>query len=223
VTAFVLPNTPLRLHTSPFAGLGRVVRQPGWALFAASLFVLWIGSTGSINFVGVLIKELGGSERLIGLNWTIAALLELPVMLSSAYLLSRFGASRLLTVAFVGYFFRILFYGLIPGPEWVLAVNLIHAFSYVPFLIGSVAYANQLAPPELKATSQGLLFAVMNLGSVFGALFSGWLYDHQGISGLFRTLAFLPLAGFTLYTAGQFFFNKRRSARQRRDEAPVEV
>ena len=203
-----LPNTPIHLHTSPFAGVRQLIRQPMWVLFAASTFVLWIGSTGAISFVGVLIKSLGGSERLIGLNWAVAAAIELPVMWSSAFLLSRLGAPRLVTIAFLGYFIRILFYGLIPTPEWALAVNIIHAFSYVPFLIGSAAYANQLAPPALKATSQGLLFAVMNLGNVFGSLISGYLYDHLGITGLFRTLAFVALAGFVLFTTGRFLLDR---------------
>lgn len=219
VMSFGLPNTPFRLHTSLFAGLGKLVRQPRWAVFAASVFVLWIGATGAISFVGVLIKSLGGSERLIGMNWAVAAIMELPVMWSSAFLLSRFGATRLVTFAFIGYFLRIFFYGLIPAPAWALAVNVIHAFSYVPFLIGAVAYANQLAPPELKSTSQGLLFAVMNLGSVLGALFSGWLYDHLGIAGLFRTLAFVALAGFALFTIGRLALERRDRVVQNRAEA----
>lgn len=204
-----LPNAPFRLHTSLFEGLGKLIRQPRWVLFAVSVFILWIGATGAISFVGILIKSLGGTERLIGLNWAVAATIELPVMWSSAFLLSRFGALRLVMVAFIGYFLRILFYGLIPAPEWALAVNVIHAFSYVPFLIGSVAYANQLAPPDLKATSQGLLFAVMNLGNVFGALLSGWMYDHLGIGGLFRALAFIALAGFVIFSVGRLTLEKR--------------
>jgi PPP family 3-phenylpropionic acid transporter len=157
----------------------------------------------------VLIKSLGGSERLIGLSWSVAAVTELVVLWSSAFLLSRLGDLRLVTVAFMGFFWRILFYSLIPSPEWALAVNALHACSYVPFLIGSTAYANRLAPPGLKATSQALLFAVTNLGAVFGALFSGWLYDHLGITGLFRTLAFVALAGFVLFTAGRLALEQR--------------
>jgi hypothetical protein len=79
------------LQTSPFDGIGRLVRQPAWLLFAISVFILWIASTGSISFVGVLVKALGGSERLIGFNWAVAAVVELPVMWSSAMLLKRLG------------------------------------------------------------------------------------------------------------------------------------
>ena len=209
LSSFGLPNTPIQLRTSPFDGVGHLVRQPSWLLFALSVFILWIASTGSISFVGVLIKSMGGSERLIGLNWAVAAAVELPVMFSSAFLLRRIGANRLITIAFIGYFLRILFYGLIPSPEWAVAVNVFHAFSYVPFLIGSVAYANQIAPPELKATSQGLLFSVMSMGNVIGALLSGWLYDHLGPSGLFRSLAFVALLAFIVFTTGQFLLHKR--------------
>jgi len=204
-----LPNTPIRLRTSPFDGVGQLVRQPPWLLFALSVFILWIASTGSISFVGVLIKDMGGSASLIGLNWAVAAAVELPVMFSSAFLLRRLGANRLITIAFIGYFLRILLYGLIPTPGWAVAVNVLHAFSYVPFLIGSVAYANQIAPAELKATSQGLLFSVMSMGNVIGALLSGWLYDRLGPSGLFRSLAFVALLAFIVFTTGQFLLHKR--------------
>jgi PPP family 3-phenylpropionic acid transporter len=154
---------------------------------------------------------LGGSDRLIGLNWAIAASLELPVMWFSAALLKRFGAVQLVTVGFLGYFVRILFFGLIPSAEWALAVNVVHVFSYVPAIIGAVAYANQLASPELKATSQGLLFAVMNLGSVFGALLGGWLFDLFGPLGQFRILAFVALAGFVMFTLGRAVLKKRQT------------
>jgi PPP family 3-phenylpropionic acid transporter len=163
-----------------FDGVSQLVRQPPWLLFAISVFILWIASTGAISFIGVAIKAMGGSERLIGINWAVATLIELPMMWSSAVLLKRLGTSRLITIAFVGYFLRILFFGLIPSPGWAIAVNLLHGFSFVPFILGSVAYANQLAPPELKATSQGLLFSVMSMGNVIGALLSGWLFDTLG-------------------------------------------
>jgi predicted MFS family arabinose efflux permease len=174
-----------------------------------SIFLVWLAASGAVNFIGVTIKTLGGSDRLIGLNWALASSLEFPVMWASALLLKRFGAVRLVTVGFLGYFLRILGFSLIPSAEWALLVNILHVFSYVPATIGSVAYANQLAPPELKATSQGLLFAMMNLGSVFGALFGGLLFDQFGPPGLFRVLAFVALGGFFLFTLGRAWLNKQ--------------
>ena len=210
LSSFALPNTPIRLHASPFNELGRLVRQPSWAVFAGSLLILWIGATGAVSFLGIAVKSMGGSDRLIGLNWAVAATVELPAMWSSAFLLRRIGALRLINIGFIGYFFRILFLGLIPAPEWVVAVNVVHVFSYVPILIGSVAYSNELAPPELKATAQGLLFAVMSLGSVFGALVGGWLFDRLGPAGLFRSLSLVALAGFFLFRLGHWVLSRRR-------------
>lgn len=208
IGSFGLPNQPIALRASMLEGLGRLIRQPAWAMFAASVLVLWISATGAISFVSVAIRSMGGSDRLIGFNWTIAALVELPMMFFSAPLLKRFGAERLVSVAFIGYFLRILFYGLIPSAEWALAANVFHAFSYVPFIIGAASYANHLAPPDLKATSQGLLFAVMNLGNVFGAILGGWLYDVVGVAALFRILAFVALAGFFLFVFGRMWLRR---------------
>ncbi|HSQ27377.1 MAG TPA: MFS transporter, partial [Anaerolineales bacterium] len=72
------------------------------------------------------------------------------------------------------------------------------------------AYANELAPTELKATSQGLLFAVYSTGAVFGSLLSGWLYDQLGVQGMFRTMAMLALAGFFLFVLGRLALHHRR-------------
>jgi MFS transporter, PPP family, 3-phenylpropionic acid transporter len=212
LTSFALPNTPIHLRTSPLDGLGQLVRHPSWALFAGSILVLWVAASGAVSFIGVAIKDLGGSDRLIGLNWTVAASLELPMMWFSAALLRRFGAKTLITVGFLGYFVRIIGLGIIPAAEYVLLVNAVHVFSYVPILIGAAAYANELAPAELKATSQGLLFAVYSMGAVFGSLLSGWLYDQLGVQGMFRTMAMLALAGFFLFVLGRLALHHRRQS-----------
>jgi predicted MFS family arabinose efflux permease len=64
-----------------------------------------------------------------------------------------------------------------------------HAFSYVPFWIGAIAYVNELAPADLKATSQGMLISIMNIANVFGALSARWLFDHLGVQGMYLSLA----------------------------------
>jgi len=207
--AFLLPDLPVRLGGSAWAGLGQMVRQPLWVVLAASTFFVWLAVTGMLNFLGVMLKGMGGSDGMIGLAWTTSALVELPGMALGALLLSRFGTRRLLVAAFGLYALRMFLYAGMADPSWALWIGILNGVSYVPFWVGAVALASELAPANLKATSQGLLFSVMNLANMLGALLCGWLFDSIGPSGLFSILAGFCLIALALFVIGQALFKPR--------------
>ena len=213
VACWRLRDQPVRRGGSRIPELQHMVRQPAWLILAASSFLVWLVAMGGMGFLGVTIRDMGGSERLVGLAATIAALMEIPLMLASASLLKRFGAVRVIAASFLGYSLRMLLYGVMPAPSWVLGINLLQAASYSPFLTGTVAYVNELASDELKATSQGLFAAVMNLASVAGALVSGWLFDHIGPPGLYRILAGTSTVAFLLFATGMLAARKASLAK----------
>ncbi len=194
-----LHDHPIQYVSARKIGLGQMIRQPAWMTFAASAFLLWLAANGSIVFLSVTIKDMGGSESLIGTAATVAAISEIPFLISSSSLLRRIGPGKLTGLSFAGYSLRILLYAIMPIPSWVLAINVMQAVTYVPFLIGTVAYANQLTVPELRATSQGVLATILSLAAVAGALVSGWIYDHAGPTGLYLTMTGFCLAALLLF------------------------
>lgn len=203
--ALGLPNQPVQIGRSITRGMGEIVRQPAWIAFAVSTFVLWLAANGAISFVSVKIIDMGGADSLVGLTWTMVAVLEFPVMLFSATILHRFGSVRLLTISFVGYILRIVLFGLMPSPAWAPWINILHGVSFVPLWIGSVAYVNEMTPEPLKATSQGLLTSVMNLAYVSGSLLSGWLYDGIGPVWMFLLMAGLSGVALLLFIVGRWW------------------
>jgi MFS family permease len=94
-------------------------------------------------------------------------------------------------------------YAIMPSFYWVLGIALLQGPSYVPFLVGSVAYANELAPADLKATSQGLLATILNLASLVGGFVCGWLFDQLGRQGLFAILGGICLTALLFFVGGQ--------------------
>ena len=208
LTSLGMPEQPVQLGGSLLHGMNQMIRQPRWMLFATCVFLLWIATSGTMTFVSIVIKGMGGSDQLIGLSWSVAALFELPVMFFSGALLRRFGAARLLFLAFAVYIPRITLYGLMPLPEWVIPINALHALTFVPFWVSAVNYAAELAPPNLKATAQGMFFSVMNLAGMTSGVLSGWLFDTVGSRGLFLTLAGFCVAAFLLFTFGQWTFRR---------------
>lgn len=199
-----IPDTPLQSEAvSPFKGLAQMMRQSAWLLFAAGVFLIWISVTGFNVFHGVTIKLLGGDENLVSLSSMAAAGAEIPIMLASAPLLKRFGARRFVQVAFVGYVIRMSAYALMPTPQWAPVISLLQIISFGPFWLGAVAYADELAPASLKATSQGLLATVMSLANMVGAIIGGRILDLSGVSGLYWGLAAFAVAAVFLLWIGR--------------------
>jgi MFS transporter, PPP family, 3-phenylpropionic acid transporter len=198
-----LQPRPANLGSTIYKGLGQMVHQPLWVIFFASVFIHSIGSNGIGNFLGIALKDMGASDWLIGFCWTVTSLSELPINYYGARLIRRYGAPRLLALSYLVYFFRIILYGLMPNPNWVLAINLMHSASYALFWLGSVTYANDLAPDSLKATSQSLFLVAMNLAAVVGAPLAGWLYDSQGKTGMYLTQSLFSLTAFLVFVIGR--------------------
>lgn len=183
-------------------GFQQLVRSKVWIIFALSILLLWGAWMGSINFLGVAMTEMGGNQGAVGVASTISAISEAPMMLLGAWLLRRFGPKRLIAFAFVVFVVRLTLYGLMPDYRWVFFINGLHGFSYVPYLIGSVAYASRLAPEGLKATSQGLLVTVTSLSNVLGGVGAGLLFDSIGPASMFLVLAGGCLGGLVLFVVG---------------------
>jgi MFS transporter, PPP family, 3-phenylpropionic acid transporter len=207
-TAFGLRSQPIRLGASIFTGIGRMVRQREWLFFAASVFLLVLGSNGMSNFLGIAMKDMGAGDWTVGVVWTMSSLSELPVMFFGAYLVRRLGAPRMLALAYLFYIVRISLYSLMPVPEWALWINLLHSCTYGLFWIGGVTYANDLAPAHLKATSQSLLLVIMNISAAVGSPFSGWLYDKIG-KHMFLVGGGFALAAWLVFLAGQLVGHKK--------------
>jgi MFS family permease len=204
-----LPEQPVRLQSSLLHGLNKMVRQPPWLLFTASITLLGLATSGMANFLSIMVKGMGGSDSLIGLMWMVAALVEMPIMASSAPLLRRFGPARLLAVALLAYTLRMLLYGLMPTAELVAAVNVLGGVSFGLYWLSAVNYANELAPVNLKATSQGLFVATASLAGMLGAVLTGWLFDLVGPAPMFRILALCCVLALALFALGRLYMKRR--------------
>jgi MFS family permease len=188
-----LPAVKPRISTSVWRGLSKLICNPTWLVFSASLVLLGLANSGMYIFLGIYITELGGNEVLIGTAMSLGAITELPFMLFSAPLIMRFGSHRTLALAYFFYAVRLFLYGIMPSAWWALPISLLHGITFGIYWVSAVSYANDLALENLKATAQGMLVATLNLAAVLGGVVSGLLYDHFGLAFLFRLYS-----GFTI-------------------------
>lgn len=198
-----LPNERVRLTGSPWSGLGEMVRQRAWLIFAICATLLWISNNGTQNFIGIAVQGMGGTAELIGLVSMMSAVVEVPILFTGHYLLERFGTTRLLVISFILFIVRSALLAVMPQPEWAIFISALSGAAFSLFWISSVAYANDSAPEALKSTAQGVLFSILNLAGMVGSLGSGWLFDVAGARGLFWGMSLIAAAGLVIFIAGR--------------------
>jgi len=184
-------------------GMRQLLLNWQWVLF---LLVVLIGGTVlSIisSFLFLFMNDMNASNTMMGLSLTIATISELPVLFFSNYLLQRWSARGLLTIALLITVVRSLAYSLISAPGWVLLIQLLHGMTFSAMWVAGVAYANEIASEGLGATAQGLFSGVLlGMAGTIGGLTGGLLYENLGAAMMFRWAGIiglglaLPLLGY---------------------------
>ncbi len=200
--AVLKPGQPAAARSAPWSGFMHFVRRPRWLLFAFCFVVIGIVNNAMSNFLGIYIKELNGGEALIGTSAALGVLTELPVMYYSSFLLRRLGTRGLIAIGFSFFAIRMFLYGFLPAPNWVLAIALLHGFTYAPYWMGSVSYASEIAPENLRATAQGMLMFLVGLSGVIGSPLNGGLYDWLGSARLFLVNGVLAVVALVVLSLG---------------------
>lgn len=208
VSTLGLPPLSERSTGPVWSGLSSVIRNRRMLVLLITSYLISTSAMVMYSFLGIHLSELGGSAELIGTAFALNAISELPVIAFGAWFLSRLGSTRLLGLAILVYVVRLVAYSLLPAPEWVLAVQLLHGFSYGAFLMASVTLAHRLAGREQAATAQGLLTSMsFGFGSITGSLIGGALLDTIGTTGIFRLAALVMLLTFAVYVVGARSFD----------------
>jgi len=196
-----LPVSPVVAGVRAKQGLRTLIANPSWALFLGLAIVGGGGLSILSNYLFLYLEDMGTNETVMGLTLTVATLSELPIFFFSNRLLRRWGARGLLLISLSIFGFRLIAYAFIHTPWLVLAVQLLHGMTFSSLWVAGVSLAAKLAPPELGATSQGLLSGAMyGLGGAAGGLLGGLLYEGVGAWGMFLWAGVGVLAGLVGYT-----------------------
>jgi MFS family permease len=98
------------------------------------------------------------------------------------------------------YSIRLVAMSLTHSPWVILLLQLMHGLTFATTWVAGVAYADQIAPPGLGATAQGLFSAfLVGLGAGTGALVGGILYGQYGAPLMYRIIGILLFASLVLF------------------------
>jgi PPP family 3-phenylpropionic acid transporter len=152
------------------------------------------------NFFTIHLEALGISKGFAGWAWALGVVSEVVLMFGWRRIASRFRSQDLLTFALILIAARWFLYSLARGTMAILSIQLLHGVTFASFYLSSMALLDEMTPPGLKATSQGMYSALtFGLGSFLGGLVSGLLFDRFGMVVLFRASSLLALIALSAY------------------------
>ena len=200
----LLPVNRIPTQGSLLDGVRSLMHQPSYIAFTTMNVLMGIGAAGFINFIGLRILDLGGTEAQIGLGFALNALLEIPIMFMGARLMRRFTLTQLIVSGLIGFAFIYTTIALAQSPVVILWVMPLLGLFYGGFWMAVVAYANESAPAHLRATGQSLVGAAQGgLGWAIGAVLSGLLWDSAGGTAVFLVAGMAMAMGAAVFAIGQ--------------------
>lgn len=184
--------------------VARKSRRPPRQLFTdPALLTLFVGALlvgagmfAASLFGGIYVAQLGGSKTQIGLLFGLSALIEVPVMRSSDWLMSRFRGERVLLLGYIATAVSLLIYALAWSPWTLIFAAVIKGIGYALFFVVTVRLIDSRVPEEWVSTAQSVYGACfVGLAPLLTTTLSGYIYDNYGASSLFAILTAVVLIG----------------------------
>lgn len=178
---------------------GHVLTSRPIGLFLVGSLICWTAVYSQSGFFSLYLKSLGAPADQVGWAWSIAALLEIPTMLSFPMLARRFGIERLILVGAGIIVAREIANATFTIPSVLLLCSVVQGAGYGLLLIGSITFVSHHAPRGTSATAQGLLSgAAVNMAAIIGSGLGGQLAGLISIRGLYAVSVVLGILGIAI-------------------------
>ncbi|MBN1892807.1 MAG: MFS transporter [Clostridiales bacterium] len=141
---------------------------------------LLLASHACLNtFVPHIVSAVGGNEADQGITRSIAAFVELPIMMAGGFLMAKFKTHRILIVSSVFFTVKALATLFAGSLGLLFAVQLLQIPAYGLFIPASVIFANESTREGERVKAQAIINVVgMGVGYMAGNMLGGNLLDH---------------------------------------------
>ncbi|CAO3690380.1 unnamed protein product [Umbelopsis ramanniana] len=182
-----------------------LIRQPPVFLFFITMMLMGVAINMVVSFFFIFLRdELEASSTLTGMTGLVGAATELLFFFYSRDLIRTIGIKSLIVLGHVLTIVRVFAYTLLPkgaSAAWIaLALHLLNGIAFSALWGAGVVQADELAPPSLQATSQGVLAAMYaGIGAGLGSLIGGVIYQNFGAKAMFYTVIAVTSFSLELY------------------------
>lgn len=141
-------------------------------------------------FQALLWMEQGLPADLIAPLLALAAFAEAAIMFLFGRIARRFSARSLILLSAATAVFRWICMGFQPGLEFLIPLQLLHAFTFALGFMGCVNFIANWTSDEIAAEAQGFFQMLQQAMSVIALVAFGWLTGLMGAQAYFIAAAF---------------------------------
>ncbi|OXL83045.1 MFS transporter [Paenibacillus sp. SSG-1] len=196
VITLFMPDAPVSGKPVTLSSLKHFLSSKETLLFLILIFISSIPARMNDTYLGVYIKELGGTASLVGQAWFLAAGSEIVVFALSFWWLRK--GSELMLIAFSGFFYFIRFFASawIEDPHLLAYLQLLQLLTFPVFYSAAIQYLYRIVPVEWRATGQTVLALLFfGVSGIIASFAGGALYEAFGGRTLFLTISGMSLTG----------------------------
>ncbi|KAK9796993.1 hypothetical protein WJX73_010487 [Symbiochloris irregularis] len=179
-----------------------VVSRGEVAVFLVMAVMFGYGMGTIDSFMFIYLRELGGTEFLMGLCIATMCAAEAPVFHFAGPIFDTLGLPLTLHLVMFVYVLRLCLYGILSvfGTPWaVLPIELLHGVTFGCAWSAGTLNCSRIAPKGLEATTQALFNGLyMGVGLGLGAVVGGFIYDATNARIVFFAAAAVVATGWLL-------------------------
>lgn len=185
------PERKINILAPKIRGFVNLILNKQLLSFLFFYFLYYTTLTSASTYVNLLVKSLGGSNRMVSFSYAMSSGIEIPFMFIMGSLSDRIGRRPLLVLASLVLPLRMFLYYIASNPLHIIAIQSMHSITFAIMVVVPIAYINDIIHPEERGTAQGMFNMTTGFASAFAPFFAGYIADIVGISRMYLYLMLL--------------------------------
>lgn len=187
------PERKVSILVSGVKGFKNLISNKQLLSFLFFYFLYYTTLTSASTYVNLLVKSLGGSNRMVSFSYAMSSGVEIPFMFIMGSLSDRIGRRPLLLLASLALPLRMFLYSIASSPSHIIAIQSMHSITFAVMVVVPIAYINDIVHSEERGTAQGMFNMTTGFASAFAPFFAGYIADIIGISRMYLSLMLLAI------------------------------
>jgi MFS transporter, PPP family, 3-phenylpropionic acid transporter len=196
LVSWFMPDAPVTGKPVTLDSLKHFLSNKETLLFLVLIFISSVPARMNDTFLGVYIRELGGSPELVGQSFFIAAMSEIIVFALSFWWLRKGKELIIISISGAFYFLRFFISAWITDPHLLAYLQILQILTFPVFYSAAIQYLYSIVPVEWRATGQTVLALLFfGVSGILASYAGGALYEAFGGKVLYLTISVMSFIG----------------------------
>ncbi|MCK1981498.1 MULTISPECIES: MFS transporter [Peribacillus] len=210
IVSWLMPDAPVSGKPVTLSSLKHFFSNKETLLFLLLVFICAVPARMNDTFLGVYIRELGGSAKLVGLTWFLAAGSEIIVFALSFWWLRK--GKEIIIISFAAAFFFIRYFvsAWITDPQLLAYLQVMQILTFPIFYSAAIQYLYRIVPVEWRATGQTVLALLFfGVSGIIASYIGGAIYGTYGGKTLYLFISSISFIGMVFALVLYRIYGKR--------------